>query len=235
MRVAVLLSAMFCLVGCASMDAPRPPGAALLATAIDAAGGEAALRHARVLAWEGDATVHAGERRIELEVATEVEPFVRARSDSWLRSAGRSSLRTLEVDATGGWTTRDGTRAPMDPAAVAHERAQFAVYGLMRLLDLREPGVRMQLLPADASGHRGLRVQHPLAPAADLYFDGGGRLAYLLDRVPAPDGTGEIAQRFEFEGSIEGGGVRWPRTLRILQDGRPYFELRLRRFAPRDR
>jgi len=234
-RVVGLLCVVLGLAGCVSAGAVSQSTSALLDRAIDAAGGETALRNARVLAWEGEATVFAGDRTIELEVASEVVPFERARSDSWLRSAGRSTLRTLEIDATGGWVVRDGARTPMEPSAVVHERAQYAVYGLMRLLDLRDPAVAVELLPADAAGRRGLRVQHPGAPAADLYFDPTGRLAYLLDRVPAPDGKGEIAQRFEFEGSIDGAGVHWPRTIRILQEARPYFELRLRRFMPRNR
>ena len=109
---------------------------------------------------------------------------------------------------------------------------QYAVYGLMRLVTLRDPGVVLRGLPADASGLRGLHVEHPAAPATDMYFTTQGRLAYLTDAVPDPEGTGMVTQRFDFEGSIDGAGVHWPRTLRITQNGRPYFELRLDRFQP---
>lgn len=118
----------------------------------------------------------------------------------------------------------------MPIAMQRHERAQYAVYGLMRLVTLRDAGANLEALPDDADGLRGLRVSHPQAPAAELYFHGDGRLAYLTSSVPAPDGDGNVAQRFDFEGTIEAGGVRWPRTLRISQSGQPYFELRLLTF-----
>ena len=68
----------------------------------------------------------------------------------------------------------------------------------------------------------------PGAPQADLFFDAKGRLVRLEDVVPNPEGTGTVAQRFDFEGVVENpGGLRWPRTIRITQDGTPYFTLRI--------
>jgi len=96
---------------------------------------------------------------------------------------------------------------------------------------LRDAGVHLRELHADKDGLRGLHVEHPRAPAADMFFDARGRLAYVTDQVPDPDGNGSVAQRFDFEGSIEAGGVRWPRILRISQNGKSYFELRLQKFS----
>lgn len=55
-------------------------------------------------------------------------------------------------------------------------------------------------------------------------------VTYLTNHVPAADGNGSVTQRFDFEGTIEADGVRWPRTLRISQSGKPYFELHLSTF-----
>ena len=219
----------FALAGCAHVT-PIAQEDALLQEAIDAAGGEMALSQAQVLAWTGEATVMAGGERIDLGVDTRIEPFTRARSDTWLLDRGRSTLRSLEIDGDQGWMTRDGQRAAMPIAMQRHERAQYAIYGLMRLVSLRDAGAKMQALPNDTGGLRGLRVSHPQAPVTDLYFRADGRLAYLTNRVPTPDGDGSVAQRFDVDGTIESDGVRWPRTLRISQSGQPYFELRLRTF-----
>ena len=45
--------------------------------------------------------------------------------------------------------------------------------------------------------------------------------------VPSPEGKAPIAQLMTFEGEIDDNGVRWPRVLRIAENGRPYFELAL--------
>jgi len=228
-----MLAAAIVLLAACTHITPKPDSAeALLQQAIDAAGGEAALTQARVLTWSGSATVFAGDNKIELGVESRVEPFRSARSDTWLLGQGRRTLRTLQIDGDQGWMVRDGKRTEMPAQSLRHERAQYAVYGLMRLVTLRQPGVVLRVLPVDGQGRRGLHVQHPSAPEADIYFDTDGRLAYLTDNVPAPEGEGTLAQRFDFEGSIEGRGVRWPRIVRISQNNKPYFELRLEQFRP---
>lgn len=229
MRTARWLFVAFALAGCAHAPSTSPADA-LLQQAIDAAGGQAALSQAQVLAWTGEAVVMADGQRIELGVDTRVAPFTQARSDTWLRNPGRSTLRSLEIDGDQGWMTCGGQRTAMPIAMQRHERAQYAVYGLMRLVTLRDAGADVQALPDDADGLRGLRVSHPQAPTTDMYFHVDGRLAYLTNSVPAADGHGSVAQRFGFEDTIEGDGVRWPRTLRISQSGQPYFELHLLTF-----
>jgi len=227
----VLVLAIATLSACMHATPARSPEQALLQQAIDAAGGEAALSRARVLSWTGEASVFAGDKRIELGVESRVEPFAAARSDTWLLAQGRTTLRTLQVDSGQGVMIRDGATTPMPQPMLRHEQAQYAIYGLMRLLPLHGTGAILHMLPTDQDGLRGLHVEHPHAPAVDMYFDAHNRLAYLTDHVPDPDGNGEIAQRFDFEGTIEAGGVRWPRTLRISQNGKSYFELRLRTFS----
>ena len=223
-RGAYVLAALVLLTGCVGRPAPDP-ARALLDEAILAAGGDA-LSGVRALRWTGEATVFAGDRRIELGVDTRVEPFGAARSDTWLRDQGRASMRTLAVGAERGEMTRDGKPAPMPAAMFAHERLQYATYGLMLLAPLRDPRVVLER-GADADGLRVLHVEHPDAAPADLFFDTGGRLVRLDDVVPDPEGKGTVQQRFDFEGVVESDGVHWPRVVRISQADKPYFELRI--------
>jgi len=79
----------------------------------------------------------------------------------------------------------------------------------------------------DRDGLRILHVEHPGAAPADLYFDTGAALVRLENTVPAAEGTGRVLQRFDFDGAMAANGIRWPKTIRITQDGKPYFELRI--------
>ncbi len=216
------------------------PGAALAARpaiyekAIARAGGRAALERGRVLAWTGHARIFAGERVIEIGVDTEVEPFRYARSNTWLEKDGPSKQRSLLIEGETGWMISAAGRAPMPPAMLRHEREQYALYGLMRLVSLRDPGARFVETSTPGGGVRGLKVNHPGAPETDLWFEPDGRLAWASNTVDNPEeGGAPIAQVFTFSGVIEGGGVRWPRTIAIEQNGKPYFELTLASFTPR--
>ena len=125
---------------------------------------------------------------------------------------------------------RDGQRTALPAPMVAHERLQYATYALMLLVPLQSPQAHIERRP-DVAGLRVLHARLPDAPETDLFFDAQGRLVRLEDVVRNPEGTGTIAQRFDFEGSIEASGVRWPRTIRIAQDGQPYFTLRIETLA----
>ncbi|HEX8578113.1 MAG TPA: hypothetical protein VF655_00795 [Allosphingosinicella sp.] len=187
------------------------------------------MSRVRVLRWQGDATVFDGERRIEIGVDTQVVPFRWARSRSWLRDQGPSQARTMLITPEGGWIGRAGRNDAAPGGLVTHERAQFAVYGLMLLEPLLHPGVTISPAPG-RNGLTAFAVRHPDAPPATLYFDGDGRLAELEDVVPDPGGGAPIAQRFLFSREVMPGPVRWPRRLEIFQKDRPYFELTLNRF-----
>jgi hypothetical protein len=197
---------------------------------IAAAGGSDALTKARRLRWTGEADVHAAGRDISLAVRSDIVPFGKIRSETWLRVTGPSTLRVLEMDGRTGWTTRDGKREPMPEAMARNEYAQFGTYALMRLVTLRDPAAETHVLPERTGGLRGLQAHYPGLPDATLWFDDTNRLAALTNTVAAPDGTGVVQQRFEFSGIIESKGVRWPKQMRILQDGSPFFELRLQSF-----
>jgi hypothetical protein len=221
------------LLGLAAVLAFSPAAASPetdpLRRAMRRAGGRKALERVRMLRWEGDATVHAGGRDLAITVSTAVVPFVWARSESWPTAQGREAARTMLITPDGGWAERGGRSEPLPPALVEHERAQFAIYGLMLLAPLLRPPARLTRLP-DQDGLARLRAERSPAPPTELWFDSSARLAEARNRVPAPEGGATIPQRFVFSRETMPGPVRWPRELRIEQDGRPYFELRLKRF-----
>jgi hypothetical protein len=135
----------------------------------------------------------------------------------------------MVITADSGWSERDGRGEPLPAALAAHERAQFALYGLMLLAPLDRGRARLQRFP-DAGGLRALQAAHPRAPVTMLFFDADDRLAEAANIVPAPDGGAPVPQRFTFSRETMPGPVRWPRRLSIEQSGRPYFELTLTRF-----
>lgn len=207
------------------------PERALVLRAIAVSGGRAALERATTLRWAGEAVIATREGRLKVEVRSIVRPFRSARSESWPRAEGPAAKRVLEVSADGGWIEHDGRREPLSASAWQHERQQYAIYGLMRLLPLLDDGVILRRLPPRAGGRPGLHVEHPAAPPADLFFDAAGHLCAIEDRVVDPAGGPPIAQRIELGGAVPGAPIRWPRTLTILQNGAPFFALSIRRFS----
>jgi hypothetical protein len=121
----------------------------------------------------------------------------------------------------------------MPAAMLAHERAQFAIYGLMLLTPLRDPRATV------TAGKRGevdaLTVEHPSAPKTTLLFENDGRLVGALNQVSDPEDAAKpaIGQMFLFEGELVSNGVRWPRIISIVQNDQPYFDLRLSTFEAR--
>lgn len=198
----------------------------LLRRAFARAGGRRALVAARVLRWTGSATIFAGQRRIAIGVDTEVEPFVHARSTSWLVADGPSKARTMILARQSGWIDWGGRREPMPDAMWRHEVQQFGAYGLMRLVDLEGPHLHLT-----RDGNRlVVRPREHGASETSLSFDKHARLISLENKVPAPESDTLIPQHFTFEGRMPG-PIAWPRIIRIEQDGKPYFELRLDNFS----
>jgi hypothetical protein len=207
--------------------APDPAGV-LLDRAIARAGGREALSNARVLRWTGEATVQAGDRRIEIGVDTMVEPFVRARSKSWLKSDGPEKSRTLILEPGQGWVERDGVRSPMPDAMRVHEEQQFAIYGLMRLVGLDGPDF---LLRREGDT---LRVQGRGLPDTKVAFTSDGLILSLENEVAHPEGGDLIPQRIALSGRMPG-PIAWPRRIDIWHHEQPFFELRLTSFAASER
>ncbi len=180
-------------------------------------GGREILSRVKALHWTGNAIVEAGGRKLEIEVRTRVEPFVRARSET--RLAGTADFRTLIIEPDGGWTERNGTRTPLPAAQAEHERQQYGLYGYLLLVQA----------PTRVVGDH-LVAERPGLPPATLLLDGDVVMAADY-AVAGPDGTGTVAQRFLLEGELEDHGIRWPRTITILQNDKLYFTLDVETFA----
>lgn len=197
------------------------------------AGGRRALGRVAMLRWQGQAVVHDGERDVAIGVETTLVPFSWVRSKSWRLVDGPEKSRTILITPAGGWVERGGRTEALAPAFLAHERAQFAIYPLMLLAPLADGRSVLRRL-ADRGTLRVLEATHPLAPRTELLFESSGRLAEALNRVPDSAGGAPVAQRFIFsEEPVTTAPIRWPRELRIEQEGRPYFELRFDRLETR--
>ncbi len=214
----------------ASRAAAVPAPLSLLHSAMDRHGGRRTLEEIRLLSWQGEAVVHEGGRDIRLGISTMVVPFIAARSTSWPLASGRGAARTMILDTGGGRVDREGASEHLPDLIVRHEQAQFAIYGMMLLAPLDDGRANLRLLH-DERGLDVLRVYHPPAPVTRLYFESDGRLAEATNQVPHPKiRKRRISQHFYFSEEEMPGPVRWPRSLRIEQDGKPWFELTLSRF-----
>jgi len=190
----------------------------LLARAVAAAGGRALLNRVKALNWTGIARVMAGEKTLEIVVKTRVEPFVRARSDSFLLNRP-ATARTLIIEPDGGFVERAGVRTPLPERQTRHERQQYGIYGYMLLTQA----------PAWVEDG-GIRSERPGLPPIRFLTE-GDYLAAADYIVSSPDSDGTIAQRFVFEGEMPDKGVHWPQTISIFQNDKPYFILDLQTFS----
>jgi hypothetical protein len=207
----------------------------LLERAIAGAGGAAALTRARALTWEGDAIVNAGGGVVQISGTWAIQPPDTAIVTTFDVSRGPGSVRALVYAAPRGWQVRDGEFTPMPAAMLATERDEFYLYEIMRLVPLREAGVTLTTIPADSLGHVGFRAERAGRPPVDVHVDASGRLAHLRTRVPDPAGGQPVLQDIWLSGTIESGGVRWPRDLRIMLNGEPFFALTLRSLRVHER
>jgi hypothetical protein len=215
--------------GCARRLHSKDSAQILLRNALAAAGGREVLARVTALRWTGVAQVFADERVINIGASTRVVPFTLARSDTWLLSDGPVRQRSLIIESDGAWTERGGVRESLPAGFAEHERQQYAIYALMLLVPLLSPRARVAAA-ASMDGLDCLSAEHPGAPATKLCFDPAGRLAKAYNSVIAPDGKGQIEQRFTFTGEITARGVRWPRSIKIDQSGKPYFQMTLTTF-----
>ncbi|MCU0627167.1 MAG: hypothetical protein MUF21_11885 [Gemmatimonadaceae bacterium] len=208
-------------------QAPLPDPDSLLARAIEAGGGEQALQAARALTWEGDAFVTSGGRVVRITGTWMVQPPDTAIVATWDVTRGPATMRALVIAVPRGWIVAGDRFDPMPPTLLAAERDEFHLYELMRLVGVRAPSVTRTAAPPDTAGNPGVRVSWPGRRDVVLHMDRAtGRLVHLQAEIS--DAQGTVRQDAWLEGTIEADGVRWPRTLRLLQDGAPYFLMTLR-------
>jgi hypothetical protein len=202
-------------------DSPRE----ILARAVQQAGGEAALDRAVALDWEGVASVHAGDRDLQIAGHWQVQPPDTAVVTTYEASQGPKAQRSLVLAAPRGWLVAGERFTPMPPAMLLSERSEFYLYELVRLVSLLEPEVTIAGAAPDSLGQIGIRVAQPGRPDALLYVDACGRLAHIRMQVPSARSGDLEWQDAWLAGVVETEGVRWPKELKLLVNGKPYFDL----------
>jgi hypothetical protein len=231
----VLAVALAACARAAGRPVDRASPDAILARAVEQAGGATALRRSRALEWDGEATVHAGGRNIRIAGLWRIQPPDSAIVTTYDISRGPSSARSMVVAAPRGWLVHDGRMTAMPPRLLASERAEFYLYELVRLMPLQSRGVTLTPAAPDSLGHRGIRAAQPGRPPATLYVDDEGRLAHVRLQVPGAE-TGEPEwQDAWLTGVVEVSEIHWPRELRLTRNGEPYFDLSIKALRVGDR
>ena len=88
----------------AGTNVTAPPAKGALISAMDAAGGEAALAKVKELYWTGTATVTAAGKTSKQDVITVVRPDGQwARTSSWASGAESKTSRTLQIERGKAW------------------------------------------------------------------------------------------------------------------------------------
>jgi hypothetical protein len=118
----------------------------------------------------------------------------------------------------------------MPAEMLAHERDQFYLYSIMRLVPLREPGVELSVLPASPAAGPGLLVKRQGRPDVQVFFAADGRIARIRTRVTDPSSGRPVVEDLVTTGTITANGVHWPRSIVITWDGQPYFEMAIKGF-----
>ena len=196
--------------------------AALVNRAIEAAGGAHALAAVRGVEWTATGTLHTPEGATPIEGRWIIDFHDRADVTTWERASGKASARRILLEGTAGWIERGGARIPLSAPEVAHARDQVFLASVLRLLPLRDAGVELSVI---APGR--ILVRHPARPDLEATFRTDGRLARLQTTISHPVDNSDIVQQVVLEGTISAGGVTWPRTIRVTQDGKPFLDLEL--------
>lgn len=232
-------AALTALGACATTgDAANPaastmtaPATSALASAMDAAGGEAALAKVKELYWTGTTTVMADGKPTKLDVITVVRPDGQwARTSSWPSGAESKTSRTLQVERGRAWDVNRQSWTPLTEAQAANENQQYGLYSFMLLTPLKAAGAKADEQPAAADGTRTIKAQLATGQTADLKVDASGKLVGAMMNVRDPAGGADIAQTVTFAGEVESNGVKWPKRITITQNGQPFYDLEIATF-----
>jgi hypothetical protein len=238
-KTTLLAAAALTALGACATTGDSSPDQALVATptkgalesAIDAAGGEAALTKVKELYWTGTATVNAGGKTSKMDVITVVRPEAQwARTSSWASGAEAKTSRTLQVEKGKAWDVNRQSWTPLPEAQATNESQQYGLYSLMLLTTLKASGAKADEQPAAADGTRTIKAQLASGQAADLKVDASGKLVGAEMKVRDPAGGADIAQTVKFSGEVESNGVKWPKRITIEQNGAPFYDLEIAKF-----
>ena len=210
----------------ATLQAQTRPST-LLDRAIKAAGGESRLKQYRGLEWSALGVVHIPNRDIVIRGWWKIQPPDSAVVATYDTTRGPATTRRLIVAGPRGWLQRDTLFTPLPDDLLAEEQHQYYLYSLLRLVPLKEKGVKLQSVFPDSAGHAGFTVERPGRLPVTMYFDSAGRVARLITRFALPGPVAGDVQDVRFYGSLESEGVRWFKAMEIVRAGKPYFDLEI--------
>jgi hypothetical protein len=211
----------------------RDPPGVLLDRAIAAAGGAERLGALRALEWRGRAELAVeGQAPLRITGLWRLQLPDSAIVTTTVDGQPAATARSLIIAGPRGWTRVNKKLAPLAPELIAHERDQFYLYHLMRLVPLRGSAYRLAPLADDALGHKRIRVSHAGRPDVDIAFDTLGTLTTLTDSVTDPQSHTRRRQQVALSGQVDAAGARWPQRIVITWDGKPYFDLTILELKP---
>ena len=234
MRITYIFS--ICALLTASPDpqlfapANKTPEVALVDRAIDAAGGEEALKKNPAFSWTGEAKVHVQGRDLTIVGKWLLDPPERAIVETRPAGEPADAARTLVISGKQGYAIVKDEREQLSPEDVENERDEFYLYSLMRMLPLRDYAVRLEAQPKSEDGLDVLRVSRPERPDVDLFFDAESRLRRMSLETLDPVTNTRRRQNVRLEGEVVSRGVRWFKQLTITWESEPYFELTISTF-----
>jgi hypothetical protein len=205
--------------------ANKTPEVALVDRAVDAAGGEEALKKNPAFSWTGETKIHVQGRDLTIVGKWLLDPPDRAIVETRPVGEPADAARTLVINGKSGYAIVKDEREQISPEMLENERDQFYLYSLMRLLPLREYGVKLESLPKTDDGLEGLKVSRPERPDVELFFDADARLRKLSLETLDPVTNTRRRQNVRLEGEVVSKGVRWFKQLSITWEKEPYFEL----------
>jgi hypothetical protein len=229
MRITILfaISALLTTTSPNQLFAPanKTPEVALVDRAIEAAGGEQALKNYPALAWTGEAKIHAAGRDVTIVGTWNVDPPDKAIVETRPAGDPPEAARTLVINGKQGWAIVKNERVQISAEQLENERDEFYLYSLMRILPLRDYAVRLEMQPKSEDGLDVIRVSRPERPDVDLYFDGENRLRRLSFETLDPVTNTRRRQNVRLEGEVVSRGVHWFKQLAMTWENEPYFEM----------
>lgn len=199
----------------------------LLDRAMKAAGGESRLEEFRGLEWNGPGVVHIPNRDIAIRGTWRIQPPDSAVVTTYDTLRGPATARSLIVAGPRGWIRRDTTFTPLPDDILAEEQHQYYLYSLLRLVPLKETGVKLHAVFPDSAGHAGFRVERRGRLPVTMFFDSAGAVARMVTQFALPGPVPGDAQVVNLYGSTTSNGVRWFRRMEITRAGKPYFDLEI--------
>jgi hypothetical protein len=231
-------AALMALGACASTASQDSSGQAMAAvsgksaldTAIEAAGGEAALSKVQEVFFTGAAKVTADGKVAEESAAILVRPFDFLRVTTWAKGKEEKTSNTVQAEQGKAWDVNRVTWIPKEPAGAKFQNEQLGLYSLMLLTPLKADGATVTDQPAAADGTRTVKVTHPKAQPVDLTIDASGKLVQASYSGTDPKTGAAISEVYKFSGEIASNGVKWPKTIKVERNGAAAYEIELASF-----